>query len=140
MREIVLNVMTPHPCAISPEASVMDAATIMRECDISDVIILKGQWLFGILTDRDIVVRALAEGLEPETTLVGEICSRELTTVESTASLGHTVRLMREKAIRRLPVVDGAGRVMGVVTIGDVEAERDHRLVPAEISGAAPNL
>ena len=140
MREIVLNVMTPHPCAISPKASVMDAATIMRECNIGDVIILEGAWLFGILTDRDIVVRALAEGLEPETTLVGEICSRELTTVESTASLGHAVRLMRENAIRRLPVVDDAGRVMGVVTISDVAPERDHRSALADVGSTPPNL
>ena len=140
MREIVLNVMTPHPCAISPEASVMDAATIMRECNIGDVIVLEGAWLFGILTDRDIVVRALAEGLEPETTQVGEICSRELTTVEPTASLGHAVRLMREKAIRRLPVVDDAGHVMGVVTIGDVALERDRPSTLADISAAPPNL
>ena len=140
MREIVLNVMTPHPCALSPEASVMDAATIMRECNIGDVIVLEGAWLFGILTDRDIVVRALAEGLEPETTQVGEICSRELTTVEPTTSLGHAVRLMREKAIRRLPVVDEAGHVMGVVTIGDVALERDRPSALADISAAPPNL
>src|SRR5882762_5835458 len=112
--EHVQDVMTPNPCAISPEASVMDAAQLMRKCDIGDVIVLEGDWLFGILTDRDIVVRALAEGLEPETTWVGEICSRELTTVEPTASVGDAVRLMREKAIRRLPVVDVAGHVVGV--------------------------
>jgi CBS domain-containing protein len=131
MDQIVQDVMTPNPCAISPDASVMDAATIMRECDIGDVIILEGDWLFGILTDRDIVVRALAGGLEPEITLVGEICSRELTTVEPTASVGYAVRLMREKAIRRLPVVDEAGHVMGVVAIGDVADERDRSAILA---------
>src|SRR5260370_217731 len=90
----------------------------MRECDIGEIIVLVGDWLFGILTDRYIVVRALAGGLEPEPTKVGEICSREPTTVGPTASVSHAARLMRDNAIRRLPVVDGARHVMGVVSIG----------------------
>jgi len=138
--EKVQDVMTPNPCAISPEASVMDAAEIMRECNIGDVIVLEGDWLFGILTDRDIVVRALAEGLEPETTPVGEICSRELTTIEPTASVKHAVQLMREKALRRLPVVDDSGHVIGIVSIGDVAVERDRWSALADISAAPPNV
>jgi CBS domain-containing protein len=117
----------------------MDAAQIMRECDIGDVIVLEGDWLFGILTDRDIVVRALAEGLEPDSTPVGEICSRELTTIEPTASVKQAVLLMREKAIRRLPVVDDSGHVIGIVSIGDVAVERDRRSALADISAAPPN-
>ena len=134
MEQSVQDVMTPHPCAVSPEASVMDAAQIMRECDIGDVIVLEGRWLFGILTDRDIVVRALAQGLEPETTQVGEICSRGVTTVEPTASVTHAVRLMRDNALRRLPVVDDAGYVIGVVSIGDVAQEQDRGPALAGIS------
>src|SRR5262249_3842726 len=122
---------------VSPEASLMDVAQIMRECDIGEIIVLVGDWLFGILTDRDIVIRALARGLEPETTKVGEICNREPTTVRPTASVGHAAWLMHEKAIHRLPVVDGAGHVMGVVSIGDVEQEREGSAALADISGAA---
>lgn len=140
MEQSVQDVMTPNPCSISPEASVMDAAKIMRECDIGDVIVMEGHWLFGILTDRDIVVRALAEGLDPETTPVGEICSREMTTIEPAASVKHAVRLMREKAIRRLPVVDDSGHVIGIVSVGDVAVERDRRSVLADISAAPPNV
>jgi FOG: CBS domain len=73
----IRDVMTPNPCAISPNASVLDAAQIMRGNDIGDVIVLEDDRLFGILTDRDIVVRVLAEGGDPETTPVGEICSRD---------------------------------------------------------------
>ena len=120
MEQSVRDVMTPNPCAISPEASVMDAAQIMSECDIGDVVVLEGQGLFGILTERDIVVRALARGLEPATTSVGEICSRVLATVTPSATLAHAARLMSERSIRRLPVVDEAGRVMGVLSIGDL--------------------
>ena len=137
MEQSVQDVMTPNSCAVSPEASLMDVAQIMWGCDIGDVIVLEGDWLYGILTDRDIVVRAIAWGLEPETTQVGEICSREPTTVEPTASVSYAARLMREKAIRRLPVVDGAGHVMGVVSIGDVALEREDSAVLADISGAA---
>ena len=133
----VQDVMTPNSCAVSPEASLMDVAQIMQECDIGDIIVLVGDWLFGILTDRDIVVRALARGLEPETTKVGEICSRESTTVGPTASVSHAARLMHDSALRRLPVVDGAGHVMGVVSIGDVSLEREGSAALGDISGAA---
>ena len=139
MNEIIRDVMTPNPCAISPTASVLEAAQIMRGYDIGDVIVLEEERLFGILTDRDIVVRALAEGADPETTPVGEICSRDLTTIEMTASVGQAVRLMREKAIRRLPVVDDEGFVMGIVSLGDVAVERDRRSALGDISAAPPN-
>ena len=132
----VQDVMTPNSCAVSPEASLMDVAHIMRECDIGEIIVLVGDWLFGILTDHDIV-RALAGGLEPETTKVGEICSREPTTVGPTASVSHAARLMRDNAIRRLPVVDGTGHVMGVVSIGDVALVRKGSAGLGDISGAA---
>ncbi len=139
MNQSIRDVMTPNPCAISPTTSVLEAAQIMRGNDIGDVIVLKDDRLFGILTDRDIVVRALAEGADPETTPVGEICSRELTTIEPSASVGEAVRLMRDKAIRRLPVVDNDGFVMGIVSIGDVAVERDRRSALGDISAAPPN-
>jgi CBS domain-containing protein len=71
---------------------------------------------------------------------VGEICSRDLTTIEPTASVEQAVRLMREKALRRLPVVDKSGDVVGIVSIGDVAVERDPRSALADISAAPPNL
>src|SRR5215468_12766560 len=115
MNQTVQDVMTPNPCSVSPTASILEAAQIMRGNDIGDVVVLEGERLFGVLTDRDIVVRALAEGADPESTPVGSICSRELTTIEPEASVGQAVRLMREKAVRRLPVVDHGGSVMGIV-------------------------
>jgi CBS domain-containing protein len=103
------------------------------------VIVVEDEQLFGILTDRDIVVRVLAEGRDPETTPVGDICSRELTTVRPTDSVGDVVRVMREKAIRRLPVVEESGEVIGIVSIGDVAVERDRHSALADISAAPPN-
>jgi CBS domain-containing protein len=140
MDQSVRDVMTPNPCAISPSASVLDAAQLMRGNDIGDVVVLKEKRLFGILTDRDIVVRALAAKSDPETTPVSEICSRELTTIEPTASVEEAVRFMREKAIRRLPVVDETGDVIGIVSIGDLALERDPGSALADISAAPPNV
>jgi CBS domain-containing protein len=139
MDQSIRDVMTPNPCVVSPSASVMDAAQIMREHDIGDVIVLEDDRLFGILTDRDIVVRALAEGADLHTTSVAESCSRDLTTIEATAGVGQAVLLMREKAIRRLPVVDENGFVLGIVSIGDLAVKRDRHTALAAISAAPPN-
>jgi len=140
MEQSIRDVMTPNPSAISRSASILDAAQLMRGNNIGDVIVLEDDRLFGILTDRDIVVRGLAERSDPKTIPVGEICSRDLTTIEPTASVEQAVRLMREKAIRRLPVVDESGDVMGIVSIGDVAVERDPQSALADISAAPPNL
>jgi CBS domain-containing protein len=105
------------------------------------VLVMEGEYLYGILTDRDIVVRAIASGRNPETTAAGAICSREITTISPTASAGEAVRLMREKALRRLPVVDDAtGRVLGVLSIGDIAIERDRRSLLGDISAAPGNV
>ena len=135
----VRDVMSPDPCVVSPTASVLEAAQIMRGSDIGDVLVLEDDRLFGIVTDRDIVVRALAEGADPEATPVGSICSRDLTTIEAGATVGQAVRLMREKAIRRLPVVDQHGLVMGILSIGDIAVERDRLSALGDISAAPPN-
>ena len=140
MNDNIRDVMTATPCALNAAASVVVAARAMRENDIGDIIILDGDHLIGILTDRDIVVRGLAEDKDPGTTAVGEICSRELTTIRTTDSVGSAVRLMREKALRRLPVVDDHGTVVGIVSLGDVAVERDRRSALADISAAPPNV
>jgi len=140
MNDNVRDVMTPMPCTMPTSVSVIYAARAMRENDIGDVIVQDAERLFGILTDRDIVVRVLAEEKDPMTTTVGEICSRELTTVRPTDSVGSAVRLMREKALRRLPVVEDNGDVVGIITLSDVAVERDRRSALADISAAPPNV
>ena len=136
--ESVRDVMTPLPRAMDASASVMDAAEIMRDSDIGDVVVLEDQRLYGILTDRDIVVRVLAEGSDPATVRVGQVCSRELTTIPPTASVGDAVRLIREKAIRRLPVVE-EGEVVGIVSMGDIAVARDRKSALGDVSAAPPN-
>ena len=135
----VRDVMTSTPRALDTSASVIDAAEIMRDADIGNVVVLENEQLYGILTDRDIVVRVLAEGSDPATVRVGEICSRELTTILSTASVGDAVRLIREKAVRRLPVVEESGEVVGIVSMGDIAVARDRKSALGEVSAAPPN-
>jgi CBS domain-containing protein len=135
----VRDVMTPLPRALDASASVVDAAEIMRDADIGDVVVLEDQQLYGILTDRDIVVRVLAEGSDPASVRVGEVCSRELTTIPPTASVADAVRLIREKAIRRLPVVEEDGEVVGIVSMGDIAVARDRKSALGDVSAAPPN-
>ena len=139
MKQNIGEVMTPNPKTLAQSATIMEAACAMRDNDIGDVVVLDNGRLCGILTDRDIVVRALAAGCDPNRTSVGEICSRALVTLAPEDSTGQAVRVMREHAIRRLPIEDG-GRVVGIVTLGDVAVDVDRRSALADISAAPPNV
>jgi CBS domain-containing protein len=139
MKQNIRDVMTPNPTALAQSATIMEAACAMRDNDIGDVVVLDNGRLCGILTDRDIVVRALAAGCDPNRTSVGEICSRALVTLAPEDSTGQAVRVMREHAIRRLPIEDD-GRVVGIITLGDVAVDADRRSALADISAAPPNV
>jgi CBS domain-containing protein len=103
------------------------------------VVVLDGQKVCGIVTDRDIVVRAVADGLDPRVTKLADICSRDLTTLSPENDVGTAVRLMREYAVRRLPVVKD-GRPVGILTLGDLAIEEDSESALADVSGAPPNV
>jgi CBS domain-containing protein len=134
----IAAVMTKQPMVLESDLPVMDAARVMRDSDIGDVIVIEGGSVCGIVTDRDIVVRGIASGKDPATTRLGEICSKDVTTVSSDTPVEEAVRLMRDRAIRRLPVVDG-DRPVGVVSLGDLAVERDPSSALADISEAPPN-
>lgn len=120
MTQSIRNVMTANPIMMPATSSVAEAACGMRDANIGDVIVLDGGRIYGILTNRDIVVRAVAEGRDLATTKVADICSQALTTVSPMDNLEDAVRLIRDNAIRRLPVVEG-GKPVGIVSIGDRE-------------------
>ena len=134
----IRDVMTPNPIALPVTALAIEAARAMRDSDIGNVVVLDGHQICGIVTDRDIVVRAVAEGLDPTSTPLMDICSRVLTTISPEDSVDKAVRLMREKAIRRLPVVEDT-RPVGIVSIGDLALERDPKSALGNISSAPPN-
>jgi len=92
-----------------------------------------------LLTDRDITVRVLAESRDPAETQIGEICSTDLVTLAPEDDLAEAVRLVRERAVRRIPVVE-AGRPVGVVSIGDLALEQDEGSALADVSAAPPNI
>jgi CBS domain-containing protein len=138
MSQRLHDVMTPDPVALPGSATVHEAARAMRDQDIGDVIVVENNQVCGIVTDRDIVVRTVAEARNPAATTLADICSHTLTTVAPTDSVEQAVRLMREKAIRRLPVVED-GRPVGIVSLGDLAVERDPDSALGEISAAPPN-
>ncbi len=138
MPETISDVMTTDLCTIQCTAPISEAAKLMRDKDVGDVLVLDGEEMCGIVTDRDIVVRAIAEGRDPDGTELNEICSRELTTVRPDDPIEQAVGLMREKHVRRLPVTDN-GHPIGVVSIGDLAVERDRQSALADISAAEPN-
>lgn len=139
MAQTVQDVMNNNLKSLPKSASIWEAANMMRENDIGDVVVIgEDSKILGIVTDRDIVVRAIAQGKDPSTTKLEEITSKDLVTVSSTDDADQAVRLMREKAIRRLPVVDG-DRPVGFVSIGDLALAKDRESALADISGAPPN-
>jgi len=135
----VQDVMTPDPITLPLSAPLIDAAKMMRDVDIGDVVVVDGDEVLGIVTDRDIVVRGIADGCDAQSTTLIDICSRDLTTVSPDDQVGTAVRLMRENAIRRLPVV-ARGRPVGIVTLGDLALEQDRGSALADVSAAPPNL
>jgi CBS domain-containing protein len=133
--------MTPEPVTMIESDTVFDAARLMREEDIGDVIVLDdtSARVKAIVTDRDIVIRAVADGADPRETTLAGIASEELLTVSPDDAVDKAARLMRDRAVRRLPVVDADGRAAGVVSLGDLALELDRQSALAEISAAPPN-
>jgi CBS domain-containing protein len=139
MTEYIRDVMTTNPETLPESTTVREAAETMRANDIGDVVIVDDNGaISGILTDRDIVVRVVAEGRDPRVTRIGDIASRELTAVSPDDPVDRAVQLMRERAIRRVPVVD-KGKPVGIVSIGDLALDRDPDSALADISAAPPN-
>ena len=138
MAQKVRDVMTANPTTLQEEATVADAAKRMRDEDIGDVLVVREGGLTSIVTDRDIAVRVVAEDRPPEETALRDIASKDLTTVSPDDSIDDAIRIMRDRALRRIPVVEGS-RPVGIVAIGDLAVERDTDSTLADISGAEPN-
>jgi CBS domain-containing protein len=119
----VHEVMTDRPRVVTPETTVSDAAQLMKDDDIGSLPILDGEQLAGMVTDRDIVIRAVAEGKDPRGMPVREVASRELVTVNADEELSRALQLMASQQVRRLPVVDDDGRLVGILAQADVAVE-----------------
>ncbi|CAL9287962.1 CBS domain-containing protein [Streptomyces olindensis] len=138
MAELVKDVMTPGVVAVRPDASLVEAAQLMRTQNIGDVVVADGQDVIGVLTDRDITVRAVADGADPMAVSVRAVCTPDPVTVTPDDPLATAVTLMREHAVRRLPVVEN-GLPVGIVSLGDVAEAEDPASALADISRAEPD-
>ncbi|MGH2713125.1 MAG: CBS domain-containing protein [Thermoleophilaceae bacterium] len=138
MAEVVRDVMTSDPVALPADTPVRQAAQAMRDKDIGDVLVVDGETLRGIVTDRDIVTRGLAERDDLTGCTLGEVCSEVVVTAAPDEDADNAIIRMREHAVRRIPVVDG-GRPVGVFSLGDAAVIRDGRSALADISAAPGN-
>lgn len=139
MAEIIREVMNTTVVALDQQATAVEAAKHMSDHNIGDVLVTEdGQRLAGVVTDRDLVVRVLAQGKDPAATPLANVASRQLVTISPDEPIAKAVELMRDKALRRLPVVSEY-QLVGIVSIGDLAVEQDPDSALAGISGAPPN-
>ncbi|MFC9636695.1 CBS domain-containing protein [Streptomyces mirabilis] len=138
MAQHVRDVMTSDLVTVEPQASVSAVARAMRDEGVGAVLVTEDGHLRCLVSDRDLVVRAFAEGMDPDDTTVMQAASEDLVTVTPDDSLDRAVRLMREHAVRRLPVVEG-DRPVGILALGDLAIERDETSALGDISAARPN-
>jgi CBS domain-containing protein len=136
----VRDIMTGSPTSVSPDLDLVTVARAMRDEDIGAVLVADSDRLRGMITDRDLVVRGLAEGGDPRQTKAGDIASDVTVTVGPNDSIDTAAELMRERAVRRIPVLED-GRPVGIVSLGDlaIEKDEDARSALAGISAAKPN-
>ena len=123
----IRDLMTDNPRSIDAEKPVAYAAKMMRDEDVGLAPIVQGDRLVGTLTDRDIAIRVVAEGRDPETTTVREVASTDLVTIDPEQSLDEALRLMAQHQVRRLPVVEEDGRLVGVLAQADVARQGEDR-------------
>ena len=123
----IRDLMTDNPRTIDAEKPVAYAAKMMRDEDVGLAPIVQGDRLVGTLTDRDIAIRVVAEGRDPESTTVREVASTDLVTIDPEQSLDEALRLMAQHQVRRLPVVEEDGRLVGVLAQADVARHGEDR-------------
>ena len=130
MGKSIRDVMTSNPQSVEPTTTAQEAAKSMKSEDIGSLPIVEGDKLVGVITDRDLAIRVVAEGRGTDTT-VGEIASKDVVTVDPQQSLEEAARLMAEHQVRRLPVVEEDGRLVGILAQADV-AQSGHDALTGE--------
>ncbi|MEA2317070.1 MAG: hypothetical protein QOD44_1259 [Solirubrobacteraceae bacterium] len=138
MAESIREVMTADPRTVDAGATLVEAAREMRDGDVGALIVVENGSVAGIVTDRDIVVRAIADGKDPGSTRVSDVATMNPVTLTVDQTVEDAIRTMREQDIRRIPVVQD-GRPAGIVSLGDLAIERDTDSVLADISSEPPN-
>jgi CBS domain-containing protein len=117
------EVMTPNVEVVHPDEPVQEAASLMRSLDVGSLPVYDGNKMHGIITDRDITIRATAEGRNPQQTKVREVMSSGLVYCFEDQSVEEAARLMEGRQIRRLPILDRNQQLVGIVALGDLALE-----------------
>ena len=123
----IRELMTENPKTVRSDATVAEAARVMRDGDVGLVPVVDGDRLVGTVTDRDIAIRVVAEERDPNTTTVRETASTDLVTIDPEQDLDEALRLMAQHQVRRLPVVEEDGRLVGIVAQADVARHGEDR-------------
>jgi CBS domain-containing protein len=123
MAKRIIEAMTSNPCAIESDRSVAYAAKMMKQEDVGAAPIVETGRLVGMLTDRDIVIRVVAEGKDPDSVSARDVASSNVVTIDPQQDLDEALKLMARYQVRRLPVVEQDGRLVGVVAQADVAQE-----------------
>ena len=123
----IRDLMTASPATVEPTTSVVDVARLMRDQDAGSIPIVDGDRLVGTITDRDIAIRVVAEGRDAQKTSVDEVASRDLVTIDPQQDLDEALRLMAQHQVRRLPVVEEDGRLVGILAQADVARAEPER-------------
>jgi CBS domain-containing protein len=126
MAKSVRDAMTDDPRSIGAAESVVEAARLMRDEHIGSLPVTEDERLVGMITDRDITTRVVAEGAVPETMSVGDVYSRDLISVEPNNDLEDALQLMGRHQVRRLPVVEN-GRLVGMVAQADIALKENEK-------------
>jgi CBS domain-containing protein len=133
----VADLMTRQVVYLSAQTTLDEAARAMADADIGDIVVTDGQNLFGMVTDRDIVVRAVAERKDPAKTTLGSIATREIVMIEQSSTGAEAARMMRERAVRRVLVCDVDRQLVGIISLGDLAQQLDPSSALSEISEAS---
>lgn len=130
----IQSVMTKNPEIISPDANIKEAAEKMRKCDCGCIPVCNGDRLVGMITDRDIAIRAVAEGKDPNQTHVDEIMTEELHYCYEDEDVSEAKKIMTEHQIRRLVVLNKKKRMTGIVSLGDLATKCDNEKLVADLT------
>jgi CBS domain-containing protein len=138
MAQSIREVMTADPRTVESGATVAEAAREMRDGDVGSVVVVENGNVAGIITDRDIAVRVVAEGRDPDATRVSEASTMPAVTLAVDQSVDDAIRLVREQDIRRIVVVQD-DNAAGIISLGDLAIERDTGSALADIASEPPN-
>jgi CBS domain-containing protein len=138
MGNTVRDVMTKDPVALSSDSSVTEAAKAMKDFRIGSVVVMEKDKPYGIVTDRDITVRAVATGSDPTKTTLAEICSHDLAAVRPDQSIEDAIQVMKSHDVKRVVVMTDS-KLEGIVTLGDLASRGVDEDVQDDLSRAEPN-